>query len=110
MDKEKKQRTIIQNNSMHKFFELFEKEAYREGVTYTEFIRKRPQLELPWTKEKVKEVWRDICFLLYGHRHTSKLKTDQVKIVYDVFNKAVGETINVHIPFPSNEPPLLEEI
>jgi len=107
--KEKKTRTDSQNNAMHKYFDDVAVAANQEGITFTEFIRRRPRLEMPWTAERVKDVWKTAQFLMYGTKSTADLTTEQVTKVYDVVNKALGEIIGIHVPFPSMEGLMLEQ-
>jgi len=97
------QRTSQQNRAIHKHCELVAKEAQDTGITFTEFIRRRPQLEMYWTLERVKSLWQEAAFHMYGTRKTSRLQTEQVTVVYDVVNKALGEIMGFNVPFPSLE-------
>ena len=109
-EKEKKKRTLQQNKAIHKHCDLASKEAQNSGITYSEFIRLRPKLELPWTPERVKELWQHASLLLYGTTKTSELETHQVSIVYDVVNKVMGEIMGFNILFPSEEEQMLQSL
>lgn len=99
----KKQRTIQQNKAMYKYFSLVSDEAKNTGITFSEFIRKRPQLEMPWTPERVKEVWKTAQYHMFGQTSTAELTTDQLDQIYDVVNKVLGEILGIHVDFPSIE-------
>jgi len=99
----KKQRTTQQNKSMYKYFALVSETAKDNGSTFSEFIRKRPQLDMPWTPERVKEIWKTAQFHMYGTTSTADLTSEQIDIIYNVVNKVLGEVLDIYIPFPSIE-------
>jgi len=109
-EKEHKQRTTLQNKSIHAWFNLMSKELKSCGVTFQTFLAMNPTLDIYWPPELVKKVWKEIQFAMYGTNNTTMLSTKQIDEVYDVANKMFAEITGVHVPFPSNEPPLLEEI
>lgn len=96
-------RTIKQNNGLHLYCELVAQECNNSGVTFSDFIRLRPKLDMPWTQHRVKEIWREAQRLLYGKTRTRDLNKDEIDRVYDVVNKAIAEITGVHVPFPSLE-------
>lgn len=96
-------RTSQQNRSMHKYFQLVSDEAKNTGSTFSDFIRNRPKMEMPWTPQRVKEMWKAAAMHMYGVDSTTKLTTKQIDQVYDVVNKVLGEELNIHIPFPSKD-------
>ena len=102
------QRTSPQNRACHKYFDLMANELKNSGVTFSEYVRMRPKLEMHWTPHRVKELWKEACFHMYGHTSTAQMNTKQVNDVYDVVNKALGEITGVYVPFPSFET-LIEE-
>jgi len=108
LPKADQQRTSPQNRACHKYFDLMANELKKSGVTFSEYVRMRPKLEMHWTPHRVKELWKEACFHMYGHTSTAQMTTKQVNDVYDVVNKALGEITGVHIPFPSFET-LIEE-
>jgi len=96
-------RTLKQNAAMYKFFDLISKEATATGITFSEFLAERPRLNMHWTPTRVKELWKEIQYLLYRTTSTADLTKPQIDKVYEVFNQAVGEVMNIHVPFPSEE-------
>lgn len=103
MEIKKQQRSTQQNKALHKHCDLVAKECNEIGFTYSEYIRQRPKLEMPWTMERVKDLWRTAAYHMYGHTSTSQITTDQIDKIYDVVNKAIAEITGVHVPFPSIE-------
>lgn len=95
------QRTTQQNRAMHKYFELVAMEANRSGITYSEFIRRRPRLEMFWTPERVKEIWRTAQEFMFGTKSTADMQKNELDRIYDVVNKVLGEEMGFSVPFPS---------
>lgn len=111
-DKEKahKQRTLQQNKSLHKYFDLMSQQLKVSGVTFQTFLAMNPTLEMYWSPELVKKVWKEVQFAMYGTNSTTMLSTKQIDEVYDVFNKMFGEITGEHVPFPSLEEQMLEDL
>lgn len=98
---EPKKRTLQQNKALHVYFQAVSEEAKNTGITYSEFIRMRPKLEMPWTAEKVKDLWKIVQNGMYGTDSTKNLTRGQIDAIYDVLNKGLGEILGFTIPFPS---------
>jgi hypothetical protein len=96
-------RTSQQNRALYKYFALVSDEARNSGITFSDFIRTRKKLDMPWTPERVKEVWKTAQEYMYKTKSTAQLTTKQIDEVYDVVNKALGEIMGFSIPFPSIE-------
>lgn len=89
---------------MHAFFEMQAKELNKEGVTFSQYIKMRPRLDLKWSPYLVKEIWHECQRLMYGQVSTAELTTEQVNHCYEVVSKAISETTGVDaVPFPSIE-------
>ena len=104
-----KQRTTTQNRAIHLWFSQVAEEAKSSGVTFSDFIRIRKRFDLPWSPERVKEVWKGVQELIYGTKSTTELTTKQIDVVYDTVNKGLSEVMGFSIPFPSIETLLEEE-
>lgn len=105
-----KTRTIKQNAAMHKYFDLVSKECNQSGVTFSEYVRLRPQLDMHWTPHRVKELWKEAQYHMYGTTSTTELKRDQIDKVFDVVNKALAEITGVSMDFPSIDALMDEEL
>lgn len=92
-------RTLLQNNSLHLYFQLLSEALNESGFDMKEVIR----VDIPWTPENVKRyLWKPLQKVYLGHDRTSGLKTGEVSKVYDILNKILAERCNgLHIPFPS---------
>ena len=98
--KKKDTRTALQNNALHKYFSMVAESLNLSG----QYILKVIKIDLPWTKESVKELlWKSVQEQMLGKRSTTKLTKDEVTKVYDVLNRALGERCGVSVEFPSRE-------
>jgi hypothetical protein len=105
--KTKSQRSIDQNSALHKWFELLEQECIAGGMTMDMLIKK-PQ-EIPITRHLLKDMFRLIGNVMYHKDSTAKLTKDEINEVIKVFEKTIGERLEIFIPFPSVENLILEE-
>lgn len=93
-------RTLKQNNSLHKYFELLSDEMNNAGFDMKSVLK----VDIPWTPENVKKfLWKPIQKIYIGHDKTSRLKTDEVSKVYEVLNRLIGEKFYIYVPFPNIE-------
>jgi len=96
-------RTTQQNRALYLYFKKMSEACNDTGVTFSEYIKKRPRLDMMWTPERVKEIWKEAQVLMYGTTSTAKLKKDEIDKIFDVVNKAISEITGVYVPFPSIE-------
>lgn len=99
MEKEE-QRTIQQNRALHKFFELLAEELNGSGYDMRKTLK--PEIEIPWSKETVKDyLWRPIQDLQLEKKSTKDLNTKEIDKIYETLNRFLGEKLKVHVDFPS---------
>lgn len=99
-----KQRTHSQNNSIHLYLEMVAHELQNQGQTMENVIKALPTLEIPPTKNALKEiVWKPIQDVTLGKKSTTELETADVNKVYEVFSMFLSKNFQIDIPFPSNE-------
>lgn len=99
------QRTLKQNNSLHKFFELLSEELNNAGYDVRTTLRH--DLKHPWTPELIKDLlWRPVQIAVIGKKSTASLDTKEPDHVYEILNKHLGERLAIHVPFPKDEPPM----
>lgn len=98
----KQTRTDLQNNAMHKYFDLVSEAMMELGMTMDDVIKLLEKVELYPTPVIVKEIWRAIQIALFDIKSTTKLKKSEGQIdkIHDVMNKLFGEKIG-YIPFPN---------
>lgn len=96
-----KQRTIQQNKALHLYFELLA-QSIDAGLDMRVVLK--PEVEIPWTKESVKDhLWRPVQELYLKKDSTTELTTDEIAKVYEVLNRFLGEKHGVSQEFPSIE-------
>lgn len=100
-------RTIPQNSAIHKWFELLEQECTALGQTMDMLI-KNPT-EVPITRYLLKDTFRLIGKMIYGKESTADLTKEEIDKVIQVFEKTIGERLQIYISFPSVEHLLREQ-
>lgn len=96
------QRTLQQNKALHVFFQNVADKLNEAGLDLRAVLK--PHVEIPWSKELVKEhLWRPIQELQLRKQSTTELTTDEVSKVYEVLNRFLGEKHGIYVPFPSEE-------
>lgn len=98
-----KQRTLKQNNSIHKYCELLAKELNTLGLDMR--IVLKPDYRIWWTTESIKEnIFKPVVNAMYSVDSTKKLEKQQVDKVHEQIMQMLGEKFGVeYIPFPSIE-------
>jgi len=99
----KQVRTNTQNRSLHKYFTLIADELNELGqeFCYTGITGK--ELSMPYTSTLVKEMfWKPISLTMFGFESTTKLDTNQMNQIIEVFSKFFAER-GVVLDFPSIE-------
>ena len=95
-------RTLRQNNSLYKFFELLAKDLSEAGLDAKQVLK--PEVEIPFTPEMCKVLlWRPIQEAMYGTTSTTELSTKQINDVYEVLIRHMGEKFGITTEFPHQE-------
>lgn len=96
------QRTLKQNNALHKYYEAIAKVLNDAGLDMRVVLK--PEVDIPWTTENVKNfLWRPVQLAYLGKKSTTELETDEVNKVYEVLTRHLGEKFGIFIEFPSIE-------
>ena len=67
-------------------------------------------VDVPWTEASIKEVlYRPVMVAMLNKHSTTELDTKEISAVWDVLLRHLGENFGVDVPFPSDEPPMLED-
>lgn len=102
---ESKQQNSLTNQQMkaiHLYLEMVADALDREGHTMQDVVREIKRAEIRPTKDALKEVvWKPIAKILFNVDSTTKLTTGQVDRVYEVMNKWLGDSFELHVEFPS---------
>lgn len=98
-----KKRTLKQNNSLHKYFELVSEALNNQGLDFTKIFTNPVAIMI--TPELVKEcMWRPIQKSMFKKLSTTTLeKQQEIDKIYDVMNKFLGEKFGVYVEFPNKE-------
>lgn len=98
------QRTLSQNAAFHLWFKQVSDVCKQEGVTFSQYVKMRPKLEMYWSPFLVKELYKTAQKAMYGTESTTELTRKQVNELYEVVSKALSETLGITPPpFPSFE-------
>ena len=101
---EKEQRTLLQNKSLHKYFELLADALNDAGWGVKKLLTRKPEVEIPWDKGKVKELlWKPIQEAVIDKESTTEADTSEYSKVYDVLNRYTSENLGVGVPWPHKE-------
>lgn len=97
----KSTRTSRQNRALHLFFTNMSDMLNEHGLyfNYSGVITGNI-IEIPWTMELFKEmVWKPIQKHLFNKSSTTRLKTNEIDVVFEVINKHFSEK-GMEINFP----------
>lgn len=103
------QRTLTQNAALHKYFSNLADALNSAGYDVVHTLRH--DAEIPWNEVLVKDLlWKPIQEAMTGKTSTAALDTAEVGQVFEVLNMHLGQKLEVHAPFPTDEPPMMEDI
>lgn len=98
-EKEKQQRTLLQNKAMHKYFSILAKSLNDAGWDMKSTLK--PNVEIPWTEASIKEhLWRPIQKAMLDKTSTADLHTNEMNDVYECLNRHTASKLGVSVPFP----------
>ena len=100
MEKEEKQRSILQNRALHKGFQQIADTLIENGVSLQKAFK---DLEIRPTKESIKSIFRQVANAKFETTSTTELTTKQIDEVWEDITKALSENTGVYFPFPSQE-------
>ena len=97
-----KQRTKLQNRSLHKFFELLADAFNEAGLDVQKTLRH--DIEIPWNETLIKElIWRPIMEAMTDKSSTTEMDTVDPSQIYEVLNRHLGEKFGLHVDWPCEE-------
>ena len=100
---EETQRTLKQNNSLHRYLRELAGVLNDAGLDTKKVIEKFP-IEIQWTEFSTKVLlWKTIQETLYGKESTRELTTKEVKEVYEHLNRFLATMGVESVPWPSEE-------
>ncbi|MCC2615953.1 hypothetical protein LJ739_06840 [Aestuariibacter halophilus] len=97
-----KQRSDLQNNSLHLWCQMVADAANENGFDVKSFVNEvTSRAEIPWTGSVVKElIWRPTQIAYTAEQSTTKASTKDYVVICDIINKAMGESMGIHVPWP----------
>ena len=104
-NKEEKQRSILQNNSLHEYCQQLADKCNEVGISQRLLLE---GLEIDNSLQSVKSIFREMGRAKYGKKSTADLTTKEMSSIYEEFNKHTSK-IGIHIDWPSLEPNFLDE-
>ena len=100
-------RTIKQNASLHKGFELLA-EALNDSGYEMKAVLEAKSVDVPWSPATIKEVlYRPIMVAMLDKHSTTELDTTEISDVWDVLIRHLGENFGIIVEFPSDEAPMI---
>lgn len=98
-EKLQKQRTIQQNNAMHKYFQEVADELNQSGIEPAIFLE---NFEISHTPESVKDIFRQIGNQKFGKDSTAKFNTNEINQILQEMDRQLAK-FGLIINFPSWE-------
>ena len=100
-------RTRQQNKALHKYFALLAEEMNNAGLDMKKVIT----VDVPWTPATVKQwLWKPVQMAQLEKESTTELTTAEVNKVYETINRLMGDKFGLHVPFPSDEESMLQNL
>lgn len=94
-----KQRSLLQNNALHKYFEELATELNNRGLYISQVIK----VDAEWNKDRVKElIWRPTQEKVLQKKSTTELTTAEIDQIFKPIHKALAE-MGCDVQFPSRE-------
>lgn len=101
-DKERKQRTIQQNKSLHKFCTNLAIQLNDAGLDMKKVLK--PEIDIPWTTNSVKDqLYKPILKALTGKESTIDMDTKEPSLVYEVLSRHLAHKFGIVVEWPSKE-------
>lgn len=108
-EKTEKQRTLKQNRALHLLFKHLADELNEAGLDMRKTLK--PNVQIPWNGGTVKEyMWRPIMKTQLQKKSTTELTTKDIDEVFDTINRHLAIRFGLHVPFPSIESLMIEEL
>ncbi len=96
-----KPRTPKMNNSLHLLFDQVANDLLGKGIERRTVMLDLEGYSCPVDAAFLKEVWRTIQYTQTAKLSTTQLTTQEMKRVYETFQRFMAENYGVHCPWPS---------
>ena len=100
-----KQRTNLQNRSLHMYFKLLAIAFKESNVTMPDLIE-LPFVEIDLSIDEdliKKKLWKPIQKALIDEESTAKAKRRDYTEVYDTLNRYTSDRFGIHVPWPRKQ-------
>lgn len=96
-------RTERQNKAIHLWLENIATTLNDAGLDQR-VVLQAYRMDVPWTKESVKEVmWRRVQEAMFNKQSSTKLTTKEVTMVAETIIRFLGRNFGVDVPFPTQD-------
>jgi len=97
-----KQRSVPENNAMHRYCDQLAKALNDAGLDFRETLRQ--DIEVPWNEFLVKEyMWRPVQKAMTGHTSSTKPDRGEYGKIYETLNRHTSAKLGVFVPWPCKE-------
>lgn len=96
-------RTDKQNASLHLGCRLLAEALNDAGWERKRFYEEVIHMEVPWTEEAIKEMYKWVIKPMYGKTSTTELSRVQVSEAWEVMMRRISEATGVFVDFPHEE-------
>lgn len=102
MKADDKQRTILQNASLHLYCTNLANALNDAGLDMKKTLK--PEIEIPWTCQSVKDhLYKPILKSLTGKDSTIDMDTKDPSMVYEILTRFMGEKHGITVEWPDKE-------
>ena len=94
--------TERQSNALHLWCDRVAVELCAAGLDMKKVLK--PEVEIPWTKDSVKEhLWKPVLLALTGKESTKDQTSEEITVVLNTINRHLGQSLGVTLPeWPHN--------
>ena len=97
-----KQRTKLQNRSIHKLFRMLSEMLNEKGLDARIILK--PTYEIWWTPEMIKrDLWKPLQKAMLSKESTTELSTNEVSKVFVQLMEILGKNHGAEAEFPSQQ-------
>jgi len=97
-----KQRSLTQNQALHKYFALLADELNDGGFDMRKMLKQ--EVDIPWTMESVKEhLWKPLQEVITKEKSTAKVERADYSKIYDVLSRHLSQKLGVFVSWPCKE-------
>lgn len=97
-----KQRTNLQNASLHKYLQMLSDALNDAGYDMKRTLK--AEVDIPWTMDNAKNnLWRPIQKALTKKTSSTKPTTKEYVYIYEVLSRHMVDKFGINVPWPSKD-------